>query len=296
MTGRVFAAIIYLSGAGVVVAQQPAFRTQTVDVTVNVSVQRGNVPVAGLTSADFEVTDNGIPQRITDTSIASVPVDTTIVLDTSGSAERMLPHLNNEARRLVRELAPPERFRLLTIGSYAEEIASMRPVDGAGTLPGLTLTGASSIYDTLAAAMMARVELGRRHLVVLLTDGRETMSSLNAPDLLQVARRSEALVHILLLSPASTAAGSRRVWIPYYEFDEKILREVARTTGGELHDLRPDFSGSRQFRSVMQEFRRSYTLRYTATGVSSSGWHEIAVRVRGGGNYRIRARRGYSAS
>ena len=292
MTRRVPAAFGWLAFAGVAFAQQPIFKTATIDVAVNVSVQRGNVPIGGLTAADFELTDNGVPQRIREIAIEAIPVDVTLVIDSSGSTERVVGHINEDIRRLVGELAPSERFRLLTIGTYVEQAIPWRAVGMRETLPRLMSSGASSIYDALGAAMISRPELRRRQLIVALTDGFETMSSLNADDLVALAQRSEAVVHILLLSPAASDRAAR-VWIPYYEFDVSTLRAVATATGGELHDLRPTFSGSGRFRSVLQQFRRSYTLHYALTGVPAAGWHEVVVRLRRQGDYQIRWRRSY---
>ena len=38
-------------------------------------------PVAGLTSADFTLTDNGVPQAIVSLSIDAVPLDITVLLN-----------------------------------------------------------------------------------------------------------------------------------------------------------------------------------------------------------------------
>ena len=45
--------------------------------------------------------------------------------------------------------------------------------------------------------------------------------------------------------------------------------------------------------TALQEFRQSYLLRYTATGVAIEGWHKLEVKLRGGKCYRIRTRLGY---
>ncbi len=48
------------------------------------------------------------------------------------------------------------------------------------------------------------------------------------------------------------------------------------------------------FLRALEDFRTSYVLRYTLEGVSSAGWHDVAVRVvKPGTRYQVRARRGY---
>ena len=40
------------------------FRSEIDAVTISASIKKGNVPIAGLSSDDFRLTDNGVPQRI----------------------------------------------------------------------------------------------------------------------------------------------------------------------------------------------------------------------------------------
>jgi hypothetical protein len=41
-------------------------------VLVDASVRRDNRPVVGLTAADFQVLDNGVPQTVEDASVESL--------------------------------------------------------------------------------------------------------------------------------------------------------------------------------------------------------------------------------
>jgi hypothetical protein len=72
------------------------------------------------------------------------------------------------------------------------------------------------------------------------------------------------------------------------------LAQAAEATGGRLHD--PQFSKDDPvgaFRAVFDDFRRSYVLRYSPTGVPLTGWHELTVAVKGNKATDVRARKGY---
>ena len=91
-------------------AQQPTFRAFADVVSVDVSVKTGRVPVAGLTTADFEVRDNGVAQQLDAVSIEAVPIDVTLAVDLSGSVVAQREGLQGR-RREVRGDASPCRSR-----------------------------------------------------------------------------------------------------------------------------------------------------------------------------------------
>jgi hypothetical protein len=63
--------------------QQPQFSTQIEHVRVDVLVSNRGRPVTGLRPADFEILDNGVPQRVEFASFDEIPLNVIIVLDAS---------------------------------------------------------------------------------------------------------------------------------------------------------------------------------------------------------------------
>jgi len=77
--GRRALATLFLSVslliAGVAAQQAPVFRTATQFVVVDAVVTgKDDVPVTNLTRDDFEITENGRPQRIAEFSLVSIPI------------------------------------------------------------------------------------------------------------------------------------------------------------------------------------------------------------------------------
>src|SRR5688572_12527336 len=101
--------------------QQAVFRADTASVSVSVAVKRGNNVIANLTTADFRLSDNGVPQVVEAVSIEDVPVDATLFMDTSGSTVGMRDSMERDIKELIRMLRPGDRFRLLTIGDSVLE-------------------------------------------------------------------------------------------------------------------------------------------------------------------------------
>ena len=87
--------ILVLSMLAAVTAsgQQRVFRAATELVSISVSVKRGNAPVATLTAGDFKLFDNDVAQTIEALSIESIPLDVTLMMDTSGSTAGSLDRM-----------------------------------------------------------------------------------------------------------------------------------------------------------------------------------------------------------
>ena len=60
--------------AGVATQQQPTFRSSTHFVRVDVVATRGDEPVRDLTKDDFEISESGRPQKISDFVFVSIPL------------------------------------------------------------------------------------------------------------------------------------------------------------------------------------------------------------------------------
>ena len=272
---------------------QATFRSDRIVVSVNVSVT-GPEPVAALTAADFVLTDNGVTQTIDAIAIEDVPIDATMILDTSGSTAGGIRQLLGDAAAFVAQLRPSDRFRLLSIDTYVNEILPLRPAAPPvwpARIPG---NGASAIYDTLAAAMLTPPALDRRQLIVALTDGMDTTSAIDLPSVHEVAGRSDALLHIVIVSLPSAAAPVPPNWLPRRERNLEMLEQTAARTGGQLREAATlGRSVAEALTAVLDEFRRGYVLRYSPVGVARGGWHTLQVELARGGKHKVRARQGY---
>jgi len=280
-------------------AQEPApvFRASADVVSVEASVRRDRRPVTGLTTADFELLDNGVPQQITNLIYEKLPIDVTVVLDVSASVTgAVLDELRRALRQLRSDLGPQDRLRLLTFNMSVRRVADFdapaATVDSA--LASLTGGGSSAVFDSLAVALVSPVAAGRRQLIVLFSDGQDSSSISDADTLLDVARRTAPTVAVVLSStsrqrPAAllrtaSALGSATVG--------DLADQIANETGGFVAAVAPGENITSTFRRVLDQFRTSYILYFTPSGVERVGNHTIEVRVKRA-KVEIRSRRGY---
>lgn len=302
---RLFASVIAATVvSALAVHAQVVFRSNTDEVLVDVSVMRGRSPVGGLTASDFVVTDNGVRQTILDVSKNSGDIDVTLVIqreavlstlvtDSQGqvagirrqAAESSIDAARVQVRRLIQ---PADGLRILTADAEVK-LGDERQ----------SKSGRSSILDGLTAAMMLKpTAVGRRQLIIGITGGTDDRSFVAERSRLNVALRTDTVVHIVALGQgmlsytAPFGSGGVRYGVGVAAAP---LRPIAEATGGRLYQVDPGANVEKMLEPALQEFRTRYLLRYVPTGVTRSGWHDIVVTVPSG-KFEVRHRRGYEVS
>lgn len=278
MMGRLWATAGLVVGAAVAVSSQaPQFRSRVEAVRVDVSVMRGTTPVSGLTAANFGLTDAGVPQSITGVSVDTVPLEITLVLDTSGSlAGERMADLIAATRGLVEVLKPEDSVAVLAFSEAAQLAVSAtrdRPTV-LRALGGLKAEGATSLYDALFLALQLRDNTADgRAIALVFSDGRDTASWLSEANVIEAARQSGVVVQVVELA----TSGQR----PSRSGASRALDRLADAGGGR----RWSASSSRDLRElfvrVLEELRSRYLLTYYPTGVPREGWHDVKVTLKG---------------
>jgi VWFA-related protein len=278
------AACVLLVGAAAVRAQEPSpdFRTRVETVRVDVLVTDGGRPVRGLQAADFEVVDNGVPQRVDFASFEQIPLNVVLALDMSESVGgQRLVHLQNAARQLVDSLKPGDQSALVTFSHFVavRQRLSAERSDVRAVLGRTMASGYTSLVDaTFAGLLLGESDAGRALLIVF-SDGLETASWLSPASVLRIARRADVVVY-------GVSVGDRAA--------DPFIGEMADVTGGALYKAESSTGLGAAFLEVLDEFRQRYLLSYSPQGVDPDGWHRLEVRVKGR-RYTVKARPGYLA-
>jgi len=279
--------------ATVAARQAPPFRSgiETVTVTVTV-VDAGNRLITGLTRDDFQVSENGQAQPITQFSDQRVPVSVGMLLDISDS---MFGPPIVDARgafdRFVGDLLQPEDEVFLASFNHMPRIVALwtRPASSLkGRLDRVRPTGGTAIYDALiAAAPLFGHRLNTRAALVVISDGADTASDHSLQQARDVLRRADPFVYAIAIDSAERTRPSTRV-------NPEALREITGPSGGYTEVVRSAADLGPATERIAYELNHQYTLGYTVSKPPDGEWRSIRVRMRNR-DYFARARRGYFA-
>jgi VWFA-related protein len=289
-----------------------------VDVFFTVKDKAGNL-VPHLTKDDCTITEDKEPQKLKSfMAETQQPLTLGILLDTSGSQQRVLP-LEQEVgsqflERVLRQ--KDEAFllsfdvdvdlmqdftnsaRLLTRAMNKAEIntaggngAAGIPGAGGGTVPTIGNPKGTVLYDAvyLASNVKLNQESGRKAMI-LLTDGEDEGSNHKIQDAIAAAQRSNVLVYVILIADRGFYGG-----FGYSGYS--AMKRLTEETGGRLIDV--GNNGKKleaAFQQIEDELRTQYVASYTPSNTKlDGGFRKLAVECRGDG-MKVQVRKGYYAT
>jgi VWFA-related protein len=284
----------------------PVFGIEVENVYIDAFVTQGNTPLQGLKASNFELKDNGVTQSLELLAADTRPLLAVFAFDASNSlGGQRLSALRAASQAILDTLRTDDEASLFTFADDVRWLA--RPTADKPAirraLAGLQPGGGTAVMDALYSAILLPEARGRS-LVVLFTDGVDNSSFLDWRQVLKVAERSNALIHVVSLRDSAPAfvptpsqipgieapPGARR---PTIEFEHTFaLRQIAEATGGRyweaesLDKLRPAFA------AIAEAMAKRYVLRYVPENVKREGWHKIELRLKGARG-RVQTRSGY---
>ncbi len=271
----------------------PRFRSgvDLVKVTATVRDAEGRL-VGNLARDDFEILEDGRPQRITQFDRGRVPVSLGVLLDVSQS---MLGQRMDDARAALRrflvDLLEPGDEVFLMVFNHDPKLAApwtRGPSLLRGRLDAVRPYGATAIYDALMMALPLFAHRAHdRAAVVLISDGSDTASDVTREDVRWQIRLSDAFVYAIGIDAPERRPINDRV-------NARLLRDITAESGGYAEVIADSPELAPATERIAEELNHQYTLAYPSAAPRDGRYHRIRVRVRGGG-HRVRARRGYVA-
>jgi VWFA-related protein len=288
-----------------------------VDVFFTVKDKQGNL-VPHLTKNDCTISEDKVPQTLKSfVAETSQPLTLGILLDTSGSQQRVLPLEQDVGSQFLSRVLrqKDEAFlisfdvdvdllqdftnssRLLSRAMSKAEIntaggngAAGIPGAGGGTVPVYGTPKGTLLYDAVVLASNQKLnqESGRKAMI-LLTDGEDEGSRSKITEAIAAAQKSNALVYVILIADRAFYGG----W-GYSGFS--AMKRLTEETGGRLIDV--GNNGNKleaAFQQIQEELRTQYVASYTPSNTKQDGtFRHVSVDCKGDG-MKVQVRKGYFA-
>ena len=270
----------------------PTFKagTQLVSLFVTVTdAQRRLVP--DVLQEDFEILDNDRPQPIVFFENQNQPITVVVMLDTSGSMTGTIKLLQEAAEQFLIRLFPGDKAK---VGAFNDKIQVGASFTGDRDdlvldVKKLDYGNATRLYDALAVSLDELKGIEGRRVVLVFTDGEDTMSRASMGGVIDRARAEEVMVYSIGFE-SDYFNGQRMI----HSKVDAGLKKISEETGGGYFELKKSADLSPTFTRVAQELHSQYVVGFTPTQLDNKV-HRLTVRVKQPG-MTARARRSYVAA
>jgi Ca-activated chloride channel homolog len=282
------AALALCAGAAVTAQDIPgqfSASVELVEVYATVSDAKGE-PVTGLRRDDFEVFEDDQLQEVSAFTAGEFPLTVALGVDRSWSmAGDRLRLAKQAAQSFLKELRPSDRSLVVAISSEADVISPLSTdrFSQARAIAALEPWSTTALHDAIIAALeRLGPEAGRQALIVF-SDGADRYSKATAAEVIERARRSNALIYPIAIGRDRPA----------------LLAELAVVTGGRSFQLRDVKELEKTLAAIARELRYQYLLGYAPRDQPADGereWRSIRVVLKNASarpGVRVRARDGY---
>jgi Ca-activated chloride channel family protein len=283
------------AGAAAILAQETVIRVDVnlVRVIATVKDAAGNL-VGSLDAGDFEITDNGVPQKISVFERRTQqPLSVALMIDTSGSTGKDLKSEIESIQKFLKAFfAEGNAEDRVAIFSFNYEVMkrsgftrNRRGLEH--SLRGLRGEAGTALYDAVYLASEELENREGRRVIVIVTDGSDTVSRKDFHASLKAAHLVDAVIYPIVIVPITNDAGRSTG-------GENALITMAERTGGRT--FFPDLGAAldKAFVEILRDLRTQYFLGFYPKDVppAKDPFHKLGIRVRRPG-LQVLARTGY---
>ena len=284
--------------------------SRLVTLSVN-AVDANGSPAGGLEQKDFRLLEDGKEQKIAFfDKQSSTPLSVVLALDGSESVQRNEKLEKQAAEKFVKSVvrtdaggqgsaAAGDEVDLMEFDETVTEVVSFtsdrkRLSDG---FDHMERGDATALYDCvyLASQRLGQTKQGggRRRVLVLITDGGDTVHGVQYPQAVEQAQRAGVMIYSLIVIPIYADAGRNTG-------GEHALIQMADDTGGKYFYVEDAKDLGPALQKVSDDLRTQYVLGYYAPEKAAkdrnSGYRALKVELTNqdlAGKIGLRYRSGY---
>jgi Ca-activated chloride channel family protein len=261
------------------------------------AVDRTGAIVTTLTRDDFEIHEDGVRQDIAyfargDEIERAPELHLGLLFDTSGSMEDDVRMSRTAAIKFLNALPDAKDMTLVDFDTEVR-VTRYGQADFARMVERIRKRqpeGWTAFYDAVGVYLDGADNQTGRKVLVLYTDGGDTRSALNYPDMMTLIKASDVIVY---------AIGFLEHQYSSARLDQRMrLQQIAETTGGQAFFPIRSEELDALYAKIVDELRGQYSLGYSSTNARQDGtWRKVDVRLKRADlkGLKIRTRKGYFA-
>jgi Ca-activated chloride channel family protein len=296
-------------------AQEPPKYTNEVHlIDFTFSVHRANgTLVGGLTRDDFQITEDGVAQKIAFFGRENdLPLTLGLIVDVSDSQSRFIKRHHKDIERfLTTVLGSHDEAFTICFGNHLRltndaspsipaiitglqrfdkgdrDFPELAPEDKRDAQSG----GGTALYDAIYYSVHQKLAgtTGRRRALILFTDGEENASAHDLLDAIGAAQDVDTLIYAIRY----TEGGERKLTAHSRQGIAALHHLSAETGGTDFDALHTNMAEA--FEQIGQELRSLYSVAYHSTNHARDGaFHKVVITTTDPSN-KVQARTGYYA-
>ena len=230
--------------------------------------------VENLKPEDFQVLEDGVPQKVESFHESVAPVSVMLALDASGSMTKVSPAVMEAAHAFVSSLKPEDPLGIELFADSAEMAHDLSPARWVShrNIQRYVARGGTALYDGLVDSMVRLGTVPGRRVVVVMTDGRDENATSSGPgsthsweDVLATARQTGATVYAIGFGT---------------NVDVARLVDLTTLTGGEAYFTNDISQLGEHYQRIVDDLHRRYVLAYTSTNSErNGGWRAVGIKT-----------------
>jgi Ca-activated chloride channel homolog len=250
--------------------------------------------LAGLTSEDFQVYEDGVLQQIKYFSHQDIPVTVGLVVDNSGSMKPKRADVIAAAVAFARSSNPEDQMFVVnfnekvSFGLPDEVPFTDKAVQLQVALSGINADGETALYDAIAAAL-AHLSTGNRDkkVLIVISDGGDNASQHNLSQIRAMAAHPGAIIYTIGIFDDEDD-----------DRNPRALKQLAKDTGGEAFLPKSLKEVGPICEQIARDIRNQYTIAYVPSNRKRDGTYriiQVKANATGHGRLLVRTRTGYYA-
>ncbi|MCU0239120.1 MAG: VWA domain-containing protein [Pyrinomonadaceae bacterium] len=272
-----------------------------VPIPVTVTDEQGRV-VLNLKSEDFELRVDGKPVEIGEIFRSETSLKLVMLFDNSSSVREAREFEKKAAIRFFKQVIRPQKDQV-ALFSVATAVKIEQPFtkNVSNLIQAIENfaepAGATALLDAIIDASNYLKDVEGRRVIVIVSDGEDTISDANFEDAMKVAISNNCQVYIVKTTDFENykKTGER---IPNSNVRflnaERRMQETSKQTGGAVYSPIDEKELDAAFVKISNELSNQYILGYYPEEMGIKGqFKEISVSVKNRLNLTVRTRKGY---